>query len=88
MIETLLMSSHQWRVVSGARVSPELLLGFLEVGESRGLLFLQMGSPVHLGLQIALAGQSIPELGKGARAPGGNGSLGESYGEESLHGVD
>ena len=88
MLEKVLAPSHQWRVVSGARVSPELLPGFLEVDESRELLFLQMGSPAHLGVQIALAGQSIPELGKGARVPGGGGSLGESYGEGSLRGVD
>ena len=84
----MLAWSHQWRAVSGAPVSQELLPGFLEVGESRELLFLEMDSPAHLGVQIAVAGQSIPELGKGARVPGGGGSLGESYGEGSLRGVD
>ena len=69
MNETLLAPSHQWRAVSGARVSPELRPGFLAVGASRVLLSLETGFPAHLVAQIAVALQSTPELGKGV--PGG-----------------
>ena len=87
-IETLPVRSHRRRAVSGARVFQESRPGFLAVGESRGVLCLEIGFPAHLVVEIGEAVQSNPEPEKGERVPGGGRSLGENYGEGILHAAD